>query len=110
MDGKRRPGRQATRCRDEIHLFSGNKWSILAQDRVKWKNMGKIFIQQWTANGCEMTMIKRQENILHIYINQIHPERQCENDMIWMNKYIKNKNDKLEKKHKEKFQNLITEK
>ena len=55
-------------------------------------------------------MIKRQENILHIYINQIHPERQHTNDMIWMNKYNKNKNDKLEKKnHKEKLQNLITE-
>ena len=54
-------------------------------------------------------MVKRQENILHIYINQIHPERQYENDVIWMNKYNKNKNGKLEKKHKENFQNLITE-
>ena len=78
----------------------------MAQDRVKWKNMGKIFVQQWTANDCQMMMmIKRQENILHIYINQNHPERQDENDMIWMNKYNKNKNGKLEKKHKEKFQN-----
>jgi hypothetical protein len=52
MDGKRKPGRQSTRWRDEIQSFLRNDWSTVAQNRDEWKNKGETFVQQWTANGC----------------------------------------------------------
>ena len=86
--------------------INNNKNDKILED-AKRKMRNNVLQWRYKQRRHLMIDIKTQEKILHIYMNEIHPERQHTNDMIWMNKYDKNKKDKLEKKHKEKLQNLI---
>ena len=45
--------------------------------------------------------ISTQEKILNIYMNNIQPKRQHENDIKWMNKHDKNKKKKMQEKKKQ---------
>ena len=38
--------------KDEIEKFADVAWQRLAQDGQLWKKLGKVFVQQWTHNGC----------------------------------------------------------
>ena len=48
---KRSRKRPDKRWRDEIVEFAGKTWHRKAQSRSSWKELGKAFVQQWTANG-----------------------------------------------------------
>jgi hypothetical protein len=48
-----------------------------------------------------------QEKILIKYMNNIHPQRQHNNDLSWMNKNDKKKKELMIKKHTHKLETLI---
>ncbi len=45
-NGRRNPGRQRVRWRDESRAFPGPRWSSLTSDRGRWKMFGKTFVLQ----------------------------------------------------------------
>ena len=39
---------------DDIEKFAGVAWQRIAQDRQLWKELGKVFVQQWTMVDDEL--------------------------------------------------------
>lgn len=48
---KRNRGRPPLRWMDDIRKIAGGNWYQKAQDRVKWKELGKAYVQEWTSRG-----------------------------------------------------------
>jgi Reverse transcriptase (RNA-dependent DNA polymerase) len=48
---KRSVGRPPLRWIDDIKQIAGKHWHQTAQDRSKWKELGKAYVQEWTSKG-----------------------------------------------------------
>ncbi|CAH2239727.1 jg6796 [Pararge aegeria aegeria] len=50
--GKRSVGRPPARWTDDLKKVPGSDWMRKAAVRVRWRDLGKAYVQQWTLVGC----------------------------------------------------------
>jgi hypothetical protein len=49
--GKRSVGRPQARWSDDLRRTAGRSWMRVAEDRARWQDIGKAYVQQWTVIG-----------------------------------------------------------
>jgi hypothetical protein len=49
--GKRSVGRPQAKWSDDSRKKAGRSWMRVDEDRTKWREVGKAYVQQWTAVG-----------------------------------------------------------
>jgi hypothetical protein len=49
--GKRSVGRPQARWSDDLRRTAGGSWMRVAEDRARWREIGKVYVQQWTVVG-----------------------------------------------------------
>jgi hypothetical protein len=49
--GKRSVGRPQARWSHDLRRTAGISWMRVAEDRVRWREIGEAYIQQWTVVG-----------------------------------------------------------
>ena len=49
--GKRKVGRPQARWNDDLRNVAGSSWMRVEEDRVRWRAIGEVYVQQWTVIG-----------------------------------------------------------